>query len=231
MRGVAWNISESPVAYPQAVAAMEARVAAIRAGTAPEQVWLVEHPPIYTRGTSAGDDELLAPLRLPVFATGRGGRLTSHGPGQRVAYVMLDLRSAGRRPDLRAYMRDLEGWLIDTLADFSLTAFRRDDRIGVWVETAAGEAKIAALGVRVRHWITFHGVSINVEPDLEQYRGIVPCGIRGFGVTSLVDLGLPVTMAEVDARLRARFEERFGATLAEDGDRHAPGDAPGLRAL
>lgn len=213
MSAVEWTISETPVAYPDAVAAMEARVAAIRAGEAAEQAWLVEHPPIYTRGTSADDDELLAPMRFPVFDTGRGGRFTYHGPGQRVVYVMLDLKGGERKADVRAYVRNLEGWLIDTLADFSLLAFRREGRVGVWVETPRGEAKIGALGVRVRRWVTFHGISLNVEPMLDHYAGIIPCGIGEFGVTSLVDLGLPVTMADVDTRLRARFEERFGRTV------------------
>ncbi|MDP6954123.1 MAG: lipoyl(octanoyl) transferase LipB, partial [Alphaproteobacteria bacterium] len=175
MSAVEWSISETPVAYPDAVSAMEARVAAIRAGEAAEQAWLVEHPPIYTRGTSAGDDELLAPTRFPVFDTGRGGRFTYHGPGQRVVYVMLDLKGAERKADVRAYVRDLEGWLIDTLADFSLLAFRREGRVGVWVDTPRGEAKIGALGVRVRRWVTFHGISLNVEPQLDHYAGIIPC--------------------------------------------------------
>ena len=213
MSAVEWTISETPVAYPDAVAAMEARVAAIRAGEAAEQAWLVEHPPIYTRGTSADDDELLTPMRFPVFVTGRGGRFTYHGPGQRVVYVMLDLKGAERKADVRAYVRNLEGWLIDTLADFSLLAFRREGRVGVWVETPRGEAKIGALGVRVRRWVTFHGISLNVEPVLDHYAGIIPCGIGEFGVTSLVDLGLPVTMADVDTRLRMRFEQRFGQTI------------------
>jgi lipoyl(octanoyl) transferase len=213
MSAVEWTISEAPVAYPDAVAAMEARVAAIRAGEAGEQAWLVEHPPIYTRGTSATDDELLAPLRFPVFDTGRGGRFTYHGPGQRVAYVMLNLRDSGRKADVRAYVRHLEGWLIDTLADFSVLAFRREGRVGIWVETSCGEAKIGALGVRVRHWVTFHGISLNVQPQLDHYAGIIPCGLDEFGVTSLVDLGLSVTMADVDMRLRERFEQRFGHTI------------------
>ena len=152
-------------------------------------------------------------MRFPVFVTGRGGRFTYHGPGQRVVYVMLDLKGAERKADVRAYVRNLEGWLIDTLADFSLLAFRREGRVGVWVETPRGEAKIGALGVRVRRWVTFHGISLNVEPVLDHYAGIIPCGIGEFGVTSLVDLGLPVTMADVDTRLRMRFEQRFGQTI------------------
>lgn len=213
MRPIEWQISESPVDYPRAVAAMEDRVAAIRAGDAAELAWLVEHPPIYTKGTSADTAELLAPNRFPVYETGRGGRYTYHGPGQRVVYVMLNLRGEGRRPDIRCFVRDLENWLIDTLDDFGVRAFRRDGRVGVWVSTDTGEAKIAALGVRVRHWVTFHGVSLNVEPDLTHYQGIIPCGVQEHGVTSLVDLGLPVTMPEVDSRLRAQFEKKFGATI------------------
>lgn len=216
MSAVEWRISETPVGYAQAVAAMEARVAAIRSGRAAELAWAVEHPPIYTKGTSADPAELIEPTRFPVYETGRGGRYTYHGPGQRVVYVMLDLRSEGRRPDIRCFVRDLENWLIDTVADFGVRAFRRDGRVGVWVATDNGEAKIAALGVRVRHWVTFHGVSLNVEPDLRHYQGIVPCGVQEFGVTSLVDLGLPVTMPEVDARLRARFESTFGVTMDAD---------------
>lgn len=213
MRPIEWQISESPVDYPSAVAAMEDRVAAIRAGDASELAWLVEHPPIYTKGTSADTAELLAPNRFPVYETGRGGRYTYHGPGQRVVYVMLNLRGEGRRPDIRCFVRDLENWLIDTLDDFGVRAFRRDGRVGVWVATDTGEAKIAALGVRVRHWVTFHGVSLNVKPDLTHYQGIVPCGVQEHGVTSLVDLGLPITMPEVDSRLRAQFEKKFGATI------------------
>ncbi len=217
MLPIEWQISDTPVDYPDAVAAMEARVAEIRDGRARELAWAVEHPPIYTRGTSAGSAELLEPARFPVYETGRGGRYTYHGPGQRVVYVMLDLRGEGRRPDIRCFVRDLENWLIDTVADFGVRAFRRDGRVGVWVATDTGEAKIAALGVRVRHWVTFHGVSLNVEPDLRHYRGIVPCGVQEYGVTSLVDLGLPVTMPEVDTRLRANFERTFGATVEATG--------------
>lgn len=216
---VEWTISEKPVAYPNAVAAMEARVAAIAAGSAAEQVWLLEHPPLYTAGTSARDADLLAPDRFPVFRTGRGGEFTYHGPGQRVCYVMLDLNRRG--PDLRRFVTALESWLIGTLARFNVTGERRDDRVGVWVRRpekpplpggAEAEDKIAAIGIRVRRWVTFHGISLNVEPELEHFSGIVPCGIAGYGVTSLVDLGIPVTMPEVDAELRAAFEERFGPT-------------------
>jgi len=214
MAQVRWTTSKTPVPYPAAVAEMEAEVEAIRAGRAAERVWLVEHPPVYTRGASADDAELLEPLRLPVHRTGRGGRFTYHGPGQRVGYVMLDLKAPGRRADLRWFVRALEGWLIDTLADFGVRGGRREGRIGVWVGRADGsEAKIGALGIRVRRWVTYHGVSLNVAPELAHFRGIVPCGLGGFAVTSLADLGVPATIPEVDARLRVHFERRFGATV------------------
>jgi lipoyl(octanoyl) transferase len=214
MHRVEWKIARGTVEYETAVHDMEARVEAIRGGQAPELAWLVEHPPLYTQGTSADSTELLQPSRFPVHETGRGGRLTYHGPGQRIVYVMLDLRGQDRKPDLRRYVRDLEGWLIDTVGDFGIPAFRREGRVGVWVEhPTRGESKIAALGVRVRHWVTFHGISLNVEPALDHYDGIVPCGIPDFDVTSLVDLGLPVTMVDVDTRLRVQFERRFGPTL------------------
>jgi lipoyl(octanoyl) transferase len=194
---------------------METRAAAVAAGEAGERVWLLEHPPLYTAGTSARDADLLQPARFPVHRTGRGGRFTYHGPGQRVAYVMLDLQR--RRPDLRAYVAALEAWLIGTLGAFNIRGERREERVGVWVrrpERGEGaEDKIAAIGIRVRRWATFHGISLNVDPDLSHFDGIVPCGVRGRGVTSLVDLGRPVTMAEADAALRAAFEEVFGATL------------------
>lgn len=219
MYPVEWKITDSPVNYDGAVQAMENRVAAIRAEASRELAWLVEHPPLYTRGTSADSSELVQPARFPVHETGRGGRYTYHGPGQRIVYVMLNLRGDGRKPDLRRFVRDLEDWLIDTVADFGVTAFRRDGRVGVWVDhPTRGEAKIAALGVRVRHWITFHGVSLNVEPDLEHYDGIVPCGIPDYPVTSLVDLGLPVTMPEVDSRLHHHFANRFGTTTEKATD-------------
>ncbi|MGI9385256.1 MAG: lipoyl(octanoyl) transferase LipB [Methyloligellaceae bacterium] len=211
---VDWHVSDGPVAYEAAVGEMEALAADIAAGAARERVWLVEHPPLYTAGTSADDADLIAPGRFPVHRTGRGGQFTYHGPGQRVAYVMLDLKR--RKPDVRAYVRALETWLIETLAAFNVRGERRSDRIGVWVrrpELGAGrEDKIAALGVRVRRWVTFHGVSLNVDPDLEHFSGIVPCGVREHGVTSLVDLGLPVTMADADVALRTAFESVFGPT-------------------
>jgi lipoyl(octanoyl) transferase len=218
---VEWLVSEGLVRYPEAVAAMEARAAGIAAGTAPEQVWLVEHPPLYTAGASAREADLISRDRFPVFRTGRGGEFTYHGPGQRVAYLMLDLNNRG--PDLRRYVASLEACIIATLARFSVTGERREDRIGVWVrrpdkaplpDGRPAEDKIAAIGIRVRRWVTFHGISLNVDPDLEHYSGIVPCGVSGYGVTSLVDLGIPVSMAEVDSALKAEFERLFGATTA-----------------
>ncbi len=215
---VEWTIADGLVPYDDAVAFMDARVAAIADGSANEMVWLVEHPAIYTAGTSAKAADLIQPARFPVAQSGRGGQYTYHGPGQRVAYVMLDLRRRG--PDVRRFVAALEGWLIATLTDFNVAGERREDRVGVWVrrpqkpavDGMIAEDKIAALGIRIRRWITFHGVSLNVDPDLEHFSGIVPCGVSRHGVTSLVDLGLPVTMAEVDARLRIRFEEAFGVT-------------------
>ena len=208
-RAVEWSMAPAPVAYPDAVAAMEERVAAILARRAAEQVCLLEHPPLYTAGTSARADDLLDPQGLPVFKSGRGGQYTYHGPGQRVAYVMLDLAGRGRM-DLRCFVRDLEQWLIDVLAAFGITGMRRDGRVGIWVEADGGEAKIAAIGVRVRRWVTFHGVSLNVAPDLAHYRGIVACGIREHGVTSLAALGVDAAMEDVDRALRRNFEEIFG---------------------
>jgi lipoyl(octanoyl) transferase len=204
-----WRVSDGLVPYEEATAAMEARVAAIRAGTAPEQVWLLEHPPLYTAGTSAQAADLVDPRLFPVHATGRGGQYTYHGPGQRIAYVMLDLQRRGG--DLRAYVHDLEEWLIRTLASFGMAAERREGRVGLWIDKGFGrEAKIAAIGVRVRRWVTFHGVALNVDPDLSHYRGIVPCGIREHGVTSLRAEGVGASMAEVDAALRAVFPQVFG---------------------
>ncbi|NQV20123.1 MAG: lipoyl(octanoyl) transferase LipB, partial [Rhodospirillales bacterium] len=197
------------VPYDEAARAMETRVAAIREGTAPEQVWLLEHPPLYTAGTSANDAELLDPTRFPVFRTGRGGQYTYHGPGQRVAYVMLDLKQRGQ--DVRAFVCDLENWIIGTLAGFNVTGLRRDGRVGVWVARNQNQDdKIAAIGVRVRKWVTFHGISLNLDPDLDHYEGIVPCGITDHGITSLVGLGLPITMSDLDVALRTQFEQTFG---------------------
>ena len=214
---VGWAISDAPVDYPVAVAAMEARAAAIREGRAREAVWLLEHPPLYTAGTSAREADLVAPERFPVHRSGRGGQFTYHGPGQRVAYVMLDLER--RAPDLRRYVAALETWLIATLAAFNVRGERREDRVGVWVrrpERGAGvEAKIAAIGIRVRRWVTFHGISLNVDPDLSHFDGIVPCGVAEHGVTSLVDLGRLVSLPEADGALRREFEAVFGATVDE----------------
>ncbi|WP_244476886.1 lipoyl(octanoyl) transferase LipB [Methylobacterium sp. Leaf117] len=215
---VAWRISDTPVPYGDAVAAMEERAEAIAAGRASELVWLLEHPPLYTAGTSARASDLVEPDRFPVHRTGRGGQYTYHGPGQRVAYVMLDLNR--RRRDLRAYVAALEAWIIATLEAFNVRGERREDRVGVWVrrpEKGAGvEDKVAAIGIRVRRWVSFHGISLNVEPDLSHFTGIVPCGIAGHGVTSLVDLGHLVSMPEVDMQLRAAFEAIFGPTVAAD---------------
>ena len=214
---VEWQVSRAPIPYPEAVAAMESRAAAIAAGGAPELVWLLEHPPLYTSGTSGKEGDLLDP-RFPMFATGRGGQLTYHGPGQLVAYVMLDLKR--RQPDVRAYVAGLEQWIIRTLEAFNVRGERREDRVGVWVKRPdkgeGCEDKIAALGVRLRRWVSFHGISINVEPDLSHFDAIVPCGVVDprYGVTSLADLGLPVTMADVEVALRQAFEEVFGATNA-----------------
>jgi lipoyl(octanoyl) transferase len=210
MTEVEWQVADRPVDYEAAVAAMERRVADIRAGRAPELVWLLEHPALYTAGTSAQPQDLVDPGRLPVYRSGRGGQYTYHGPGQRVAYVMVDL--ARRNHDVRRFVCDLEEWVIQTLAAFNVRGERRDGRIGIWVDRGDGrEDKIAAIGVRVRHWVTFHGLAINVEPDLGHFDGIIPCGIAGpnLGVTSLVDLGLPVTMADLDAALIGTFAEVF----------------------
>ena len=215
-----WLISDRTVPYEEALATMEARVADIRAGRAPELVWLLEHPPLYTAGTSSKDIDLLQPARFPVHVAGRGGQYTYHGPGQRVAYVMMDLRR--RRQDVRRFVLDLEEWTIRTLGRFNVAAERRADRVGVWVvrpdkpalpDGRPREDKIAAIGVRIRHWVSFHGLSINVEPDLSHYAGIVPCGIAGHGVTSLVDLGLPATLADLDVALAETFVEVFGADV------------------
>ena len=205
---VRWEIATRPVPYEAAVARMEHEVAAIAKGEAPELVWLLEHPALYTAGTSARDSDLISPSRLPVHHTGRGGQYTYHGPGQRVAYVMLDLKRRGQ--DVRAFVAGLEEWLIATLEAFNVKGERREDRVGVWVRRDAGEAKIAAIGIRVRHWVSFHGVSLNVDPDLSHFEGIVPCGVREHGVTSLVDLGLPVTLADTDVALKHNFYKIFG---------------------
>jgi lipoyl(octanoyl) transferase len=209
---VEWVVSPDRIDHPDAVAEMEARVAAIAEGRAAERVWLLEHPPLYTAGVSARDGDLLDGTRFPVHRTGRGGQFTYHGPGQRVAYVMLDLTRRGR--DVRALVRALEAWLIGSLAHFGVEGDVREGRVGVWVDRKgpgwSREDKIAAIGVKVRRWVSFHGVSLNVEPDLSHFSGIVPCGIAEHGVTSLVDLGVPATMDEADAALRTEFEKVFG---------------------
>ena len=226
MTDLEWRFDDRPVAYPDALARMEARVAEIRAGTAPEMVWLLEHPPLYTAGTSARAQDLLDPGRLPVYRSGRGGQYTYHGPGQRVAYVMLDLKRRGC--DVRGFVRDLEDWLIATLARFNVTGERRAGRVGIWVDRGGPndmdrrEDKIAAIGVRIRRWVSYHGVALNVEPDLSHFDGIVPCGIREAGVTSLVDLGLPVAMEDVDMALRSAFEEVFGAAVEDRSESETP---------
>lgn len=215
-RPVEWVVSARPIDYAAAVAAMEARAEAIAAGHGRERVWLLEHPPLYTAGTSARPEDLIVPDRFPVHRVGRGGQYTYHGPGQRVAYVMLDLKSRGG--DVRAFVSGLEDWLIETLARFGIAAERRAGRVGVWVARpdesagAGAEDKIAAIGIRLRRWVSFHGVSLNVAPDLEHYSGIVPCGVSEHGVTSLADLGVAATMTQVDAALRRAFESVFGAT-------------------
>ncbi len=212
-----WQVADSPVSYEVAVEVMEKRAADIAAGNAPELVWLLEHPPLYTSGTSAKAEDLID-ARFPVFATGRGGQFTYHGPGQRVVYLMLDLKR--RRPDVRAYVASLEQFTIRTLAAFNVRGERREDRVGVWVarpeKGPAHEDKIGAIGVRLKRWVSLHGISINVEPDLAHFSGIVPCGVADprHGVTSLVDLGLPVAMADVDIALKQAFEDIYGPTVA-----------------
>ena len=221
---VRWRISDGLVPYEQAVEEMEREVSAIAAGEADELVWLLEHPPLYTAGTSADVADLIEPDRFPVFATGRGGEYTYHGPGQRVAYVMLDLKR--RRQDVRAYVAALEDVIIRTLDKMNVRGERREDRVGVWVrrpekpllpDGGLAEDKIAALGIRLRKWVSFHGLAINVDPDLSHFTGIVPCGISAYGVTSLVDLGLPVMIGDVDVLLREAFEEVFGPAVPETG--------------
>jgi lipoyl(octanoyl) transferase len=217
---VEWRTERGLVDYPAAVAFMEARVAEIRAGRAPELVWLLEHPALYTAGTSARDSDLLEPGRFPVYRSGRGGQFTYHGPGQRVAYVMLDVKRRGG--DVRRFVHDLESWIIAALARFNVRGERRAGRVGIWVDRArhpglrggraGGEDKIAAIGVRLRHWVSYHGIAVNVEPDLSHFDGIVPCGLTGHGVTSLADLGLPVTLADLDVALKLAFDEVFGKT-------------------
>ena len=220
-RPVEWCVAACPVQYPDAIALMEARATDIAEGRAPELVWLLEHPPIFTAGTSSRREDLLTPDRFPVYPTGRGGQYTYHGPGQRIAYVMLDVRARARRRDsngqmtgdVRAFVTLLERWIIDALAAFNVRGETRSDRVGVWVRRPEKgpevEDKIAAIGIRIRRWVSFHGLAINLEPDLEHFSGIVPCGIREHGVTSLVDLGLPVTMHDLDVALESAFRNCF----------------------
>ena len=232
---VEWRVTDTPVAYDEALAVMDARAAAIAAGREPELVWLIEHPPLYTAGTSAKMQDVID-ARFPVFEAGRGGQLTYHGPGQRVAYVMLDLKRRG--PDVRRFVATLEEWIIRTLSRFNVRGERREDRIGVWVRRPdkgqengqAYEDKIAAIGIRVRHWVTLHGIALNVEPNLSHFSGIVPCGVseQRYGVTSLTDLGIPVSMAEVDMVLRREFESLFGTTVDQNSTENK---SPGARSL
>lgn len=231
-----WMVTDEPVPYEAACALMAERVEAVVAGTAPEFVWLLEHPPLYTAGTSAKAEDLLAPSRLPVHRTGRGGQYTYHGPGQRVGYVMLDVKR--RFGDVRAYVAALEDWIIDTLAALDVLGERRSGRVGVWVRSPGGGDvafdKIAAIGVRLSRWVSSHGVSLNVAPDLAAYAGIVPCGIRDGGVTSLARLGLTSNLDVVDRALRAAFERRFGATEFANGARSsasAANSASRMRAI
>lgn len=220
---VRWEVSPGLTPYGEAVLRMERLAEDIRLENAAETVWLVEHPPLYTAGTSARDSDLIDPQRLPVHRTGRGGEFTYHGPGQRIAYVMLDLKR--RREDVRAFVCALEQWIIDSLAEFGVKGERRSGRVGVWVarpekaplaDGTPREDKIAAIGIRLRRWVSFHGVAINVEPELRNYEGIVPCGVTGHGITSLVDLGLPVTMDDLDLALKSRFEPIFGSIALRD---------------
>ena len=209
-----WQLSEDRVSYPDALAAMETRVADIIAGDSPELVWLLEHPPLYTAGTSAQESDLITPNRFPVFKAGRGGQYTYHGPGQRVAYVMLDLRKRGR--DVARFVRALEQWIIDTLAEFDIVAERRCGRVGVWVvHTDGREEKIAAIGVRLRRWVSFHGISINLNPDLSHFGGIVPCGISEHGIASFESLGKEVSLSQLDAALMTNFQCIFGPIQSE----------------
>lgn len=232
MAAVEWRISDSAVPYEDAVAFMDARVEGIARGEAPELVWLVEHPPLYTAGTSADRADVLD-ARFPVYESGRGGQMTYHGPGQRVGYVMIDLRRRG--PDLRRFVATLEEWIIRTLAAFNVRGERREDRIGVWVRRPdkgdGFEDKIAALGIRVKKWVTLHGIAINVEPDLSHFSGIVPCGVSvaRYGVTSLIDLGIPAAMPDVDVALRGAFEQLFGPTTDQNVG-NTENSSPGTRA-
>lgn len=212
MNNVEWRIEEGLVEYPEAISFMESRIAAIECGTLPELVWCVEHPPLYTAGSSAKSNDLLTPNRFPVYSPGRGGEYTYHGPGQRICYVMLNLK-ARQSQDIRAYVRNLEQWIINTLERFAIKGERREGRVGIWVQRdQLREDKIAAIGIRVRKWITYHGIALNIETDLSHYEGIVPCGIQSHGVTSFHDLGHLVTMEEVDSMLKDEFDNIFGGS-------------------
>ena len=213
MNEVEWIISSGLVEYPDALKAMDERVDSIQKGNAKELVWLLEHPPLYSAGTSAKPKDLLTPNRFPVFKTGRGGQYTYHGPGQRVAYIMLDLNR--RRRDIRAFVSSLENWIINTLSKFNIRGERRSDRIGIWVRrtdlnNSDREDKIGAIGIRIKRWVTLHGISINVSPDLEHFGGIIPCGIDGYGVTSFEDIGQPLEVYDLDVELRTEFDQLFG---------------------
>lgn len=213
MSEVEWIISSGLVEYPDALKAMDERVDSIQKGSAKELVWLLEHPPLYSAGTSAKPKDLLTPNRFPVFKTGRGGQYTYHGPGQRVAYIMLDLNR--RRRDIRAFVSSLETWIINTLSKFNIRGERRSDRIGIWVRrtdlnNSEREDKIGAIGIRIKRWVTLHGISINVSPDLEHFGGIIPCGIDGYGVTSFEDIGQPLEVYDLDVELRTEFDQLFG---------------------
>ena len=213
MSEVEWIISSGLVEYPDALKAMDERVDSIQKGNAKELVWLLEHPPLYSAGTSAKPKDLLTPNRFPVFKTGRGGQYTYHGPGQRVAYIMLDLNR--RRRDIRAFVSSLETWIINTLSKFNIRGERRSDRIGIWVRrtdlnNSDREDKIGAIGIRIKRWVTLHGISINVSPDLEHFGGIIPCGIDGYGVTSFEDIGRPLEVYDLDVELRTEFDQLFG---------------------
>ena len=211
--GIEWRVSDAPVPYPEALGFMEARAAQVRDGTARECVWLLEHPPLFTAGTSADPAELMNPQDFPVYEAGRGGRYTYHGPGQRVGYVMLDLEKRGK--DIRRFVHSLEGWMIDTLADLGVSAHRAPGRIGIWVGEGSDEAKIGALGVRVKRWVTLHGFALNVAPDLAHFSGIVPCGIAEFGVTSLAEQGKQMPLTAVDAALKRSFLSFLKALRSE----------------
>lgn len=213
MSEVEWIISSGLVEYPDALKAMDERVDSIQKGSAKELVWLLEHPPLYSAGTSAKPKDLLTPNRFPVFKTGRGGQYTYHGPGQRVAYIMLDLNR--RKRDIRAFVSSLETWIINTLSKFNIRGERRSDRIGIWVRrtdlnNSEREDKIGAIGIRIKRWVTLHGISINVSPDLEHFGGIIPCGIDGYGVTSFEDIGQPLEVYDLDVELRTEFDQLFG---------------------